>query len=177
MQNLILISGVETVEIEKTMTSLELVELINKVRKQEFDAGKRKKFIKLQHKHFLNKVPLVIGESTSRKFGSSYKDAKGEMRPSYKLPERESWLMAMSYSYTLQALIYDTLQEVFKQNHQLQDMANNINKLAKRVELNGSTWGKMGNQQKKNKRLIDRIADTLCDVAQLQLFYEKLDCH
>ena len=56
-------------------------------------------------------------------------------------------------------------------------MANNINKLAKRVELNGSTWGKMGNQQTKNKRLLDRIADTLCDVAQLQLFYEKLDCH
>jgi hypothetical protein len=42
--------------------------------------------------------------------------------------------------------------------------------LEKKVQLNGSNWGRLGNEQKKNKQLLDRIAHTLCDVAQLKLF-------
>lgn len=174
MENLKLISGVETVEIEKTMTSLELVDLINKVRKEEFERGRTKQFTRLQHKDFLRKVPNVLGRDASAKF---YAVAKANLNnggskniPCYKFPERESWLMAMSYSYSLQALVYDTLQEVFKCNHEFRPLVDKITELERRVELNGSSWGKMGNEQKKNRRIIDRIADSLCDIAQLKLF-------
>jgi len=176
MAKLKLISGVETVEIEKTMTSLELVDLINRVRKQEFEQGKNKQFTKLQHKDFLRKIPLVLGESATAKFyavakvalnNGGYKDI-----PCYKFPERESWLMAMSYSYTLQAFIYDALQEAFKCNHEFKTIVDNMVDLEKRVALNGTDWGRMGNDQKKNRQIIDKIANALCDIAQLKLFDE-----
>lgn len=170
MNDLKLISGVETMDIEKTMTSLELVDLINKVRKQEFELGKTNKLVKVSHNDFMKKVPKVLGFGGLGNFSSSYKNSQNKEQPCYKFPEREAWLMAMSYSYSLQALIYDTLQAVFACNHEIRPLVDKIAALEKRIDLNGTTWGRMGNEQKKNRRILDRIADSLCDIAQLKLF-------
>lgn len=86
-----------------TMSSLELVDYINDSRK--FD----EKPVQLRHADFMAKVPKVLGLETSEKFRSSYLARNGEQRPCYRFPKREACLMAMSYSYELQAQIFDRM--------------------------------------------------------------------
>lgn len=79
-----------------TMSSLEIAEI----------CGQR-------HDNFMAKVPLVLGESLAPKFlGTSYyTNGAGNSVPRkiYNLPKREACLMAMSYSYELQAAVYDKM--------------------------------------------------------------------
>lgn len=86
-----------------TMSSLELVDYINDSRK--FD----EKPVQLRHADFMAKVPKVLGLETSEKFRSSYLAGNGEQRPCYRFQKREACLMAMSYSYELQAQIFDRM--------------------------------------------------------------------
>ena len=84
-----------------TMTSLELVQFINNQR----EAGEAE----LQHKHFLEKVPKVLGEGCA-KFSATYThNQNGQTYPCYRFPKREACLMAMSYSYDLQAKVFDRM--------------------------------------------------------------------
>ena len=92
-----------------TMVSLELVDYINDSRK--FD----EKPVQLRHADFMAKVPKVLWVETSEKFRSSYLAGNGEQRPCYRLPKREACLMAMSYSYELQAQIFDRMTAM--ENH------------------------------------------------------------
>ncbi|WP_250850205.1 phage antirepressor KilAC domain-containing protein [Acinetobacter sp. ANC 5378] len=95
-----------------TMVSLELVDYINDSRK--FD----EKPVQLRHADFMAKVPKVLGLETSEKFRSSYLAGNGEQRPCYRFPKREACLMAMSYSYELQAQVFDrmtAMEEALKQ--------------------------------------------------------------
>lgn len=89
-----------------TMTSLELVAFINGQRGQH-DA-------ELAHSDFLKKVPLVLGVDAG-KFSSVYLGGNGQERPCYKLPKREACLMAMSYSYELQAKVFDRMSALEQQ--------------------------------------------------------------
>lgn len=92
-----------------TMVSLELVDYINDSRK--FD----EKPVQLRHADFMAKVPKVLGMETSEKFRSSYLAGNGEQRPCYRFPKREACLMAMSYSYELQAQVFDRMTAM--ENH------------------------------------------------------------
>ena len=105
-----------------TMVSLELVDYINDSRK--FD----EKPVQLRHADFMAKVPKVLGIETSEKFRSSYLAGNGEQRPCYRFPKREACLMAMSYSYELQAQIFDRMTamenyiaEQFKPSYAIDD--------------------------------------------------------
>ena len=88
------------------MSSLDMVAYINATR----EAGKPE----LRHDHFLAKVPNVLGYSASPKFlGQAIVPiSNGATRtiPVYNFPRREAMLMAMSYSYKLQATVYDAWQ-------------------------------------------------------------------
>lgn len=108
MQNLI------TTGNTPTMTSLELVDFINEHRKQQaianslpFPCGL---FTRLVHHNFMAKVPKVLGRLAPNFLGSNtYANGKGgtQTRDVYILPKREACLMAMSYSYALQAAVFD----------------------------------------------------------------------
>lgn len=87
-----------------TMTSLELVDYINSQRSE----GETE----LLHKNFLAKVPQVLGEETSAKFSADLPDGYGRPRKGYHFPKREACLMAMSYSYELQAKVFDKMTEL-----------------------------------------------------------------
>uniref|UniRef100_A0A3B0M385 Rha family transcriptional regulator n=1 Tax=Arsenophonus endosymbiont of Trialeurodes vaporariorum TaxID=235567 RepID=A0A3B0M385_9GAMM len=99
-----------------TITSLEMVDYINAERKSKAEAeGLKfpcKKYTRLQHKYFLSKVPKVLGIDNSAKFLAQYKDITGRYLPCYRFPKREACLMAMSYSYELQAKVYDYMTEL-----------------------------------------------------------------
>lgn len=86
-----------------TMSSLELVDFINDSRK--FD----EKPVQLRHADFMAKVPKVLGLELSEKFRSVYLDATSRTLPCYRFQKREACLMAMSYSYELQAQIFDRM--------------------------------------------------------------------
>jgi phage antirepressor YoqD-like protein len=83
-----------------TMTSLELVEYINSQR----EAGSSE----LAHSDFLKKVPLVLGGGAGN-FSFTYRDVQNKERPCYRFQKREACLMAMSYSYDLQAKVFDRM--------------------------------------------------------------------
>lgn len=93
-----------------TMSSLEMVQFINNQR-DDFAA-------ELAHSDFLKKVPQVLGEVAGN-FSSYYIASNGKQNPCYKFPKREACLMAMSYSYDLQAKVFDrmanmSLEDTFK---------------------------------------------------------------
>lgn len=105
-----------------SMTSLELVDFINEDRKARAeDVGAQfpsPGFAKLEHKDFLAKVPQVLGEGVCGKFLTPYRHPQnGQMYPMYTFPKREACLMAMSYSYELQAKVFDRMTGLEK-SHQ-----------------------------------------------------------
>ncbi|ENX29514.1 MULTISPECIES: phage antirepressor KilAC domain-containing protein [Acinetobacter] len=89
---------------EVTMSSLEIVDFIN-----EYRAKNESSPVQLRHDSFMAKVPKVLGGNQSPKFIGDYKDPKGRTYPCYHFPKREACLMAMSYSYELQAQVFDRM--------------------------------------------------------------------
>lgn len=66
----------------------------------------------LRHDHFVAKVPKVLGECVP-KFRETYVHPQNGMRYTrYRFPKREACLMAMSYSYELQARVFDRMTEL-----------------------------------------------------------------
>ena len=83
------------------MTSLEMVGFINGQRPQ----GEAE----LRHDHFMAKVPKVLGEAAPKFLGvAQFTNGTGGSvsRNVYSFPKREACLMAMSYSYELQAKVF-----------------------------------------------------------------------
>lgn len=96
------------VDNDTTMTSLELVSYINTVRAQEGD------FTELTHDNFLKKVQRVLGDAAGN-FNASYLNSQNKEQPMYRFPKREATLMAMSYSRTISAQVYDRMEALEKQ--------------------------------------------------------------
>lgn len=86
-----------------TMSSIELVQVINDLREE----GKAE----LRHDHFLEKIEKVLGDAHP-KFRGTYKDRSGRDSKCYYLPKREASLMVMSESYAVQAKVYDRMTEL-----------------------------------------------------------------
>ncbi len=95
----------------QAITSLQIVDYIHDEHKQVESAG-GKKYTELKHNDFLKKVVAVLGEESSAKFSAhvNVEVGNGAVRqfPIYRLPKREAMLLAMSYSYALQARAYDS---------------------------------------------------------------------
>ncbi len=88
-----------------TMTSLELVDFINSQRAPEEGP--------LRHANFMAKVPKVLGEGGVLQFKDTYTNPQnGQTYQCYRFPKREACLMAMSYSYELQARVFDRMTEL-----------------------------------------------------------------
>lgn len=87
----------------KTMCSVEIVEVINALRKPGA--------AELLHKNFMVKVeghPGIAGLN----FKHTYFDSQGKVQPCYYLPKREAELMVMSESLEVQTKVYDRLTEL-----------------------------------------------------------------
>ena len=96
-----------------SMTSIELVDFINSTKEE----GQPE----LRHDHFMAKVPRVIGKAAPNFLGTdSYANGSGGkvVRRIYIFPKREACLMAMSYSYELQALVFDRMTALEEQSCQ-----------------------------------------------------------
>ena len=94
---------ITTIQSAKTMTSLEIVEVINELREK----GSKE----LRHDNFMVKLEKHPGID-SPKFSGQYKDSTGRMLKCYHLPKREAELMVMSESLAVQARVYDKMIEL-----------------------------------------------------------------
>ena len=92
-----------TIHNTQTMSSIELVKIINEMR-DETSA-------KLRHDNFCVKIRKVLGNEAP-KFLGVHKDQQDIERPCYYLPKRECHLMVMSESYKVQAAVYDRMAEL-----------------------------------------------------------------
>lgn len=105
-------SDITPVTTAVTMTSMELVEFVNTHRaEQAHAAGKRfpsRGFAKLEHADFMKKVPEVLGANAGN-FSGIYRDTRNREQACFFFPKREACLMAMSYSYELQARVFDRM--------------------------------------------------------------------
>lgn len=97
------------IENKVTMSSLEIVEFINNHRSKSIADVI---FPTLRHSDFMAKVSKVLGDEFSEKFRSTYLANNGKENPCYRFQKREACLMAMSYSYELQAIIFDRMTEL-----------------------------------------------------------------
>ncbi len=98
------------------MSSLEMVEYINADRKAKAEAEGLtfpcKKYRTLRHDNFMKKVPKVLGKLAPNFLGTNtYISGKGveQVQEIYNFPKREACLMALSYSYELQAQVFDRM--------------------------------------------------------------------
>ena len=118
-----------------TMTSLELVGLINEERDRE-DAEKNMVSSQLRHADFMAKLERHPGID-SAKFSGQYKDSTGRTLKCYFLPKRECELMAMSESLRVQTRVYDRLKEIEAKPAQpvaLPNYAEALRQLADKIE-------------------------------------------
>lgn len=97
------------------MTSLELVDFINSHRAEQAEESGYsfpcEKFSRLRHDHFIDKVHEVLrGVPLDRE---TYRHPQnGQPYNCYRFKKREACLMAMSYSYELQAKVFDRMTEL-----------------------------------------------------------------
>ena len=143
---------------EVTMSSLEIVDFIN-----EYRAKNESNPVQLRHDSFMAKVPKVLGENQSPKFIGDYKDPKGRTYPCYHFPKREACLMAMSYSYELQAQVFDrmtAMEEALKAKNSfdITNPAHLLQAIEVQAKLNIELTQKVAVLEPKAKGL-DRIAD------------------
>jgi phage antirepressor YoqD-like protein len=94
------------------MTSLELVDFINADREGRVKAGELTKYVELAHRSLMAKVPEVLGAGCAKFIAHHQNEQNGQSYAIYCLPKREACLVAMSYSYALQAKVFDRMCEL-----------------------------------------------------------------
>ena len=146
-----------TINNEVTMSSIEILEIINEARKVEAERTGLK-WIYLRHDNFMSKVPKVLGEENAPKFLGTQKYGNNNSRQVYNLPQREAFLMVMSESYDLQAKLYDAYQ---KQREQIQSINPNqilsliVDMQKQFLQLNSNVTALINNMAVKNEPRIE----------------------
>lgn len=148
-----------------TMSSPDLVDYINAHRKEVTTIEKPYK--ELRHDHFMAKVPQVLGEKAAPIFLGTdiYTNGTGGtvQRQIYRFPKREACLMAMSYSYELQAQVFDrmtAMEDALKANKPVELSRMDLIQLALQAEQeNQALRGQVAVLEPKANAL-DIIADT-----------------
>jgi hypothetical protein len=161
-----------------TMSSLEMVDYINAERKAKAEAEGLtfpcKRYTKIQHKHILAKSPKVLGEGYSAKFLAQYSDSTGRELPCYQYPKREACLMAMSYSYELQAKVYDYMEELDRQAHgylkySVQELQAIVAAARKVSDEDSSDAGRRLRKRQDDLVLLEKAESLVLSLSQLKL--------
>lgn len=161
-----------------TMSSLAMVDYINAERRAKAEAEgvefPCKKYRKLSHDNFLKKVPKVLGENDCRKFLRQYKDSTGRDLPCYNFPKREACLMAMSYSYELQAAVYDYMEELEHQKggylgYTISELQNIVASARQYSDDDSSDAGKRLRKRQGDLVLLEKAESLVSSLGQLSL--------
>ncbi|MCQ9615906.1 hypothetical protein L1889_03660 [Paenalcaligenes niemegkensis] len=152
-----------------TMTSLELVDFINQHRKEAakqegkpFPSDERPQ---LTHANFLAKVPKVLGE-TSHSFECDLPDSYGRPRAGYRFPKREACLMAMSYSYDIQAAVFDRMTELEQERSRPLTQA-------ELIQAQATYLVEMERKQAEQAQVVARVEQRVDDLVEYQLMSKR----
>ncbi|HBC7427965.1 TPA: Rha family transcriptional regulator [Providencia rettgeri] len=161
---------------QPTMTSLEMVDYINADRKAKAEVEGLnfpcKQYKKLSHKNFMAKAPRVLGESQSAKFLADYIDSKGRSYPCFKFPKREACLMAMSYSYELQAQVFDHMTELEAESgfgFTIQQLQHMLAVARKASDEDSSDAGRRLRKRQDDLVILNRAEKLIGDISQMAL--------
>lgn len=162
-----------------TMSSMEMVDYINAERhvkaEEEGMSFPCKKYRKLRHADFTKKVPKVLGEGYAKNFVHSFvNEQNGEEYPGYQFPKREACLMAMSYSYELQAKVYDYMEELDRQahgylNYSVQELQDIVAGARKASDEDSSDAGRRLRQRQDDLVLLKKAESLVVSLSQLNL--------
>lgn len=164
-----------------TMSSLAMVDYINAERKAKAEEEGLtfpcRKYRRLKHKNFMAKVPKVLGE-TSAKFLADDIYAVGNgaqaTRQIYNFPKREACLMAMSYSYELQASVYDYMEELEHQKggylgYTISELQNIVASARQYSDDDSSDAGKRLRKRQDDLALLEKAESLVSSLGQLSL--------
>ncbi|MBC3250465.1 Rha family transcriptional regulator [Serratia fonticola] len=170
-----------------TMGSIEMVDYINAERKAKAESEGLsfpcKKYRKLRHADFVKKVPRVLGEGYAKNFEHPQKNEQnGEEYPGYEFPKREACLMAMSYSYELQAKVFDHMTKLEGSNEinlldfsgltelAISEMQNRVAAAEKySFEEHGQAGSVLMTRRKREKKAIKKAEQLVKDLIQFKL--------
>ncbi|QIL69590.1 hypothetical protein G7048_03905 [Diaphorobacter sp. HDW4B] len=150
-----------------TMTSLEIVDFINDLRKEDAHAAgaafPSQGFAKLEHSDFMKKVPEVLEERAGI-FSATYQipgpNSSSRTAPCYRFPKREASLMAMSYSYKIQAKVWDHMTALEEKLNSRESAA--LEQSTKPARVRGRT-------PLEQVKIINFVGDALKDVPGVRL--------
>lgn len=164
-----------------TMSSLEMVDYINSEREQKAKVEGLdfpcKKYRKLRHADFTKKVPKVLGEGYAKYFEHPFvNEQNGEKYPGFKFPKREACLMAMSYSYELQAQIYDYMDELDRQRggylgYTINELQNIVASARQFSDEDSSDAGRRLKKRQGDLVLLDKAEYLVSRLSQLPLTF------
>ena len=138
----------------QTMSSLELVKIINTIRKAEGNTSE------LRHDHFMDKIVKVLGEDHPN-FRGIYLDSMNREKPCYYLPKRESNLMVISESYKVQAAVYDKMVELEQENTKLLKQQAELLKITVAIEKSKHDIGKYQSMSETRNLKLQALKDKL----------------
>ncbi|HGJ5856990.1 Rha family transcriptional regulator [Arsenophonus nasoniae] len=161
------------------MTSLEMVDYINADRKSKAEAEGLtfpcKKYRKLQHNDFLKKVPKVLGETSGKFFSDDIFTAGNGAKATrriYRFPKREACLMAMSYSYELQAKVYDYMTDLEENKglaFTIEQLQNIVATARKASDEDSSDAGRRLRKRKDDLPILKKAEKTVMELSQIPL--------
>lgn len=162
-----------------TMSSLQMVDCINADRKakalvegMDFPC---KKYRKLRHADFTKKVPNVLGQGYAKNFAHPFtNEQNGEEYPGYLFPKREACLMAMSYSYELQAAVYDYMEELDRQKggylgYTIGELQHIVASARQYSDEDSSDAGRRLRKRQDDLILLEKAEDLVSSLSQLSL--------
>ncbi|MFJ5485550.1 Rha family transcriptional regulator [Pectobacterium actinidiae] len=170
---------------EPTMSSLQMVDYINAERKGKALAEGMgfpcKKYRKLEHRSFMAKVPKVLGEATAKFFAVDVfiNGTGGKVeRDIYRFPKREACLMAMSYSYELQAAVYDYMEELDRQRdgylaHTINELQHIVTSARQFSDEDSSDAGRRLRRRQDDLVLLEKAEYLVKTLSQLPLNFGK----
>ncbi|EQC0068486.1 Rha family transcriptional regulator [Serratia marcescens] len=164
-----------------TMSSLQMVDYINAERKGKAQAEGMdfpcKKYRKLEHRSLMAKVPKVLGEAAAKFFAVDLfiNGTGGKVeRDIYRFPKREACLMAMSYSYELQAAVYDYMEELDHQKggylgYTIGELQNIVASARQYSDEDSSDAGRRLKKRQGDLILLERAEHLVSSLSQLSL--------
>lgn len=162
MSKLNIISETKTIDIDSinkpTMSSREIAEL----------TGKQHNNVLADIRKMLNELSLSTAE-----FSAMYKADNGQEYECFNLPKRECLVLISGYSTQFRAKIIDRWIEL--ESNPLRSLFEKIQIVDNTVKMNGSIWGKAGNEQKKNKAIVLAYNEVLKNYIhqELELFLSQ----
>lgn len=158
-----LIKQIENVDLDdflnlkQTMTSLEISQLV-----QNRHDKVKQSIERLVKRGVIGQPPMG---------NDHYVDKQGKNRTIkvYKIAKRDTYVIVAQLSPEFTGALVDRWIELEQNQNSMTAFINKFSNLENKIKHNGSVWGAMGVEQRKNKKAIESLGDNVISVYQRKL--------